>query len=72
MAVRYRSLHDGTMMRSTPNWPGWREPDRRAPFKIPPALKHSPTRARVEPSRNGSKPEFAATGKARLWITATE
>lgn len=26
-------------MRTTPNWPGWREPDRIAPFEIPQALK---------------------------------
>ena len=26
-------------MRATPNWPGWREPNRIAPFEIPRALK---------------------------------
>ncbi len=26
-------------MRTTPNWPGWREPDRIAPFEIPRAPK---------------------------------
>ncbi|HST17768.1 MAG TPA: hypothetical protein VLK36_08880 [Gaiellaceae bacterium] len=35
-------------MRTTPNWPGWREPERIAPFAIPNALKPRTTCAMVD------------------------
>jgi len=48
MAHAGAARHDGGVMRTTPNWPGWREREAIAPFAIPHALKQPTTCAMLE------------------------